>query len=315
MVSGSDKMGKKGALGVGVLFILIAVLLIAVVFSLIYVKTSQSMVNRAGDLFDRTKSEASSAIKILEIAGIDGRDGYLSDFTMILRLLPGSSGVSLDECSLMVSSGSDRAILRYREGGDLLLGNSGYNTWTAEEFGTIEIGQWYVLEEDLDDDGLDDYFRISATHAYFNLSSTLGNQSVVQLMGPVSPVNIAAGDQVFETYGEIEEQGTVYGYLSVEGFNPNTTLIDASVDFHVIPAQLEKGYYTLEYIARSGVPVEGVLGEGDTVQLYFQGFSRLQHDEFISFNFLCPTIIPIEKTVFTGNTIPRQRKVIIYPQI
>jgi len=307
-------MGKKGNSGIASLFILIAVLLIAVIFSVLYIKYSQGMKNQAGTLFQRAQSEASSALIILEIAGTDGRDGHLTNFTQMLRVLPGSTEVRLESCSLMVSKGSDRITLNYREG-DSVFGNTGYNTWLPQELGTLTIGAWHQLEEDLDDDQEDDYVRVNTSHVLFNISGTDSNLSIFPLNYQNASLNLALGNQVVNNAGYIQEQGTIFGSFTLSGLNPNTTVLDASINFTVTPRRIDEGYYTVDYLARSGTPVDNVLLEGDTILITFQGLGRVYSDEFMTFNYICPVIVPIEKTIYTGTTLPKQNKVILFPSI
>ncbi len=306
---------KKGVTGITVLFVMIAILLVAIILSSVFLKYSINTKNKAGIMFEQVKTETSSAFKILEIAGTDGRNGYLSEFTEMMRILPGSSDVTLSDCSLIMSTDDRRTTLNYKAEGLVELSNTGYNTWTEEEMDTINIGVWQVLEEDLDDDNLDDYVTVNGSHVLFNISGNDNNLSIVPLNSNNLSLDITHGNQTIFSYGEIEEESIVYGYLNASGFNENKSLIDKPVQFKIIPSNLNQGYFVVEYALRDGIPLDGVLKDGDTIILYIQSFRNIYSDDFVSFNFVCPGIISITKKVFTGHTLQRQNKIVLYPQI
>ncbi len=315
MYNSHMKENKRGAGGITILFILIAVLLIAVVFSIVYTKYAQEMKNKGGILFTRTKEETSSAIKYIEISGTDGMDGHLNNFSLLLSSLPGSAELILSTCSMVVTSGSERATLDYRPNGDRELSNTGFNTWTEKDLGTLALNTWYTLEEDLDDDMIDDQIKVNSSHALINISSTQLNYSIIALDKDNHSMNISQGGRTLDNFALIEEEGRIFGYLNLSGYNQNRTVIEDQVRFIVKPKNVGKGYYSVYYVSRAGVPIENVLLNGDTIQINLQSFKNIGPDDFVAFNFICPSIIPIEKKVFTGNVIPRSTKVVLYPQI
>lgn len=306
---------KKGLSGLTVLFVFIGILLVAAVFSSIYIKKTIDIKNQAGEMFTKIRNEESSGVHIIEIAGTDGLDGSLSDFTVLMKPLPGSSDLVFSNCFMKFSSDDKMAFLQYRPGGEIALSNRGYNTWTEQELDTVLVGEWQMLEEDLDDDAQDDYVTVNVSHALFNLSGTGGNLSVVQLNSTKADINLSAGNQTLGSYAEIEEESVVYGYLNVQGFNANKSLIDKSITFTVIPKRIYEGYYSVEYLSRGKLPVENAMVEGDIVMVHLQSFRDFRQDEFVYFTFVCSNIVPISKKVYTGATLPRQRKIVLFPQI
>ena len=165
------------------------------------------------------------------------------------------------------------------------IGTDAYVTITGSEGSTnpytIFAGQLevflkpYTFKGDLDDDGQDDTLVINDTHLIIHYSSD-GNVST-QLnskTGVAYPLgtDLSTGAQTLNTtINLIGSDGTTsYGTAVIKGTTTRASYIDTDVNFTIIPANLNKGYFTTSYPQQSKNYKEGLMQDGDIVRLYYE---------------------------------------------
>lgn len=177
-------VSKKASMGIQSLLLLLAMLLIAVIFAGLMLKTADKYVNQGYTSRDDTVKEASTGIRVLQIAGRDGRTGNLSIFTNTIKLSPGSAPLILDQMGITMYDGG-YVNLKYRPNGNISHNNGGYNTWNVQEFGKMNTtcytyrwlvqdgapitnaeGVWVDLNFDLDGDGINESWRATGEDDY-----------------------------------------------------------------------------------------------------------------------------------------------------
>ncbi|MBW2982678.1 flagellin [Candidatus Woesearchaeota archaeon] len=234
---------KKGSKGIGVLFLFIALLFIAVSVSALIFYNAEKLAEHGKKNLEKTEGQFKH-IQIVEVAGYDGRDQILTELTVDAKLSMNSKPIDLRELSISIGEEDYRSMLAYR-GYDAPIeeSNDGYNTWTDQEFG--ELGYTvanfnpdpmlinpafpYPLPLDLDGDGMDDILNTcdgsncpseyDGTHLKFTLSG--GGVAYAELRN--SDGSLAHLDVQPATVDVIRspilgaQNNKVYGKISVEG--------------------------------------------------------------------------------------------------
>ncbi|MFP4523842.1 MAG: hypothetical protein ACLFO2_00805 [Candidatus Woesearchaeota archaeon] len=246
------------------------------------------------------------------------RDGEYLKFSLstggdhYVRLVdPDGNGVDIS------SSGQDL--------GNLLtpIGDYGYvsitgtttTTYTIPE-GAMQVYQKpYVLEEDLDDDGLDDSLVINDTHVIVHYSHN-GNISLQlnRTEGNAYPFgfDLSTGAQAIEADITLEEGDEEYGTIEIEGTTSRESYIDPEVQFLVTPKQLNKGYFVADYIQTTDETREGFLRQDDVIRLYYEAPAPIQEDEEVKI-LLTTRSGAMTRTEFYMPNIIRSESVNLYP--
>jgi len=89
-------LNNKAEFGVGSLVIFIALILVAAVTAGVLLQTSFALQQKSLVTGKQSTAQVATHIDALEISGVDGRTGNLTNFTMIMKLSPGSDPVVLD---------------------------------------------------------------------------------------------------------------------------------------------------------------------------------------------------------------------------
>jgi flagellin-like protein len=307
---------RKAEMGVGTLIVFIAMLLVAAVAAGVLITTASSLQEKSLATGQQAKSQISTNVRVIEVSATDGTDSYLNDFEEIVKLSPGSDPIKLDQVIFTVSTVNDTATLKYRgpEGLCIQANGNGYNTWSEEEIdedvGTANNN--YTLNDDLDDDGLDDYIFHNDTHIKVNLSSQpslLWNVS----MGCDLDITAPATDERCELEdGRIGNSTDIYGYVDLVGGTDTNHSIMSNMTFKVTPYNEGEGYFTAVYQQEGTNHIDGNLQRGDLIKICFESPRDIGQDESLRLNFIPKVGTPTYTEAYTPDVISTNR-VYLYP--
>jgi len=172
----------------------------------------------------------------------------------------------------------------------------------------------YVLEEDLDDDSKDDSLVINDTHVIIHYSHN--GDIALQLNnteGNAYPFGFTLDSgKTIQADITLEEGGEEYGTITIDGETTRESYIDPEVQFLVTPKQLNKGYFTANYIQSTNQTREGFLRQGDVIRLYYEAPAPIQEDEEVRI-LLTTRSGAVTRTEFYMPNIIRTESVNLYP--
>ncbi|MFP4117377.1 MAG: archaellin/type IV pilin N-terminal domain-containing protein [Candidatus Woesearchaeota archaeon] len=117
---------KKAEMGIGTLILFIAMILVAAIAASVVIQTAISLQSRTLETGSRTTRSISSGMEALVIQGEDGRDGYLSNFSLKVKLIAGSEPMRFNDTLLEISTTEDSSEYSYAGMGCEDLDSSGY---------------------------------------------------------------------------------------------------------------------------------------------------------------------------------------------
>ena len=230
---------KKGNKGISVLFLFIALLLIAVSVSAVLLYQSEKLAEHGKRNLERTEGQFKH-MQVVEVAGYDGRDQNFNKLTIDAKLAMDSKPIDLRRLSLSIGEEDYRTMLKFR-GADAPIEESieGYNTWAPQQFGELtytatglsflpplEDDSVYPLPLDVDGDGLaadgielcDDDGpcpgQYDGTHVYFHLSN--GDEAYAELRNDDGTLaNVSEGGETLDVSQSPIIGDEVYGYISL----------------------------------------------------------------------------------------------------
>ncbi len=303
--------GKRAEMGVGTLIVFIAMLLVAAVAAGVLIQTASSLQEKSLATGHEARAQISTNAQVIEVSATDGRDASVNHFEQILSLSPGSDPIKLDDTILTLSTTDTTATMKYRGEGGVCENNNqdGYNTLNVETFEGLTNESWVMLENDYDDDGQDDSFKVgSGTEVSFNLSS-------VGIIGITIPDISGASEEGVELDVEEEELTdgeNVYAYVSITGETNTNNTLDDNVEIKIEPARVGEGYFTAVYHQEGRNHREGVLSTGDIVKLCYESPGDIVEEESVRVNFI-PKIGTPTRTEFTTPDVVITQKVYLYP--
>ena len=130
------KSNKKAEMGVGTLIIFIAMLLVAAVAAGVLLQTAGSLQQRALSTGQAAQGEISTNARVIEVSATDGSTGGIENFSMQVKLAPGSNPIKLDELILTLNTDDSTTTLQF----------SGNETFATTGAGTGEFGVLYLIE-------------------------------------------------------------------------------------------------------------------------------------------------------------------------
>ncbi len=101
-------------MGVGTLIIFIAMLLVAAVAAGVLLQTTGSLQQKALSTGQQSKGEISTNAKVIEVSAVDGTDQTVENFSMQMKLSPGSDPIKLSEVTLTFNTVNSTTTLIYR---------------------------------------------------------------------------------------------------------------------------------------------------------------------------------------------------------
>ncbi|MFP4111576.1 MAG: archaellin/type IV pilin N-terminal domain-containing protein [Candidatus Woesearchaeota archaeon] len=107
-------MNKKADTGIGTLILFIAMILVAAIAAGVLIQTATSLQNKALLTGDRTKGQVSTSLSVLLIYAEDGSVGnYVNNFSLKLKLSPGSDPIKLNDTLIEVDLSDSSSDLTY----------------------------------------------------------------------------------------------------------------------------------------------------------------------------------------------------------
>jgi archaeal flagellin FlaB len=97
-------VARKAEMGVGTLIIFIAMLLVAAVAAGVLLQTAGSLQQRALTTGQATRGEISTNARVIEVSAVDGSNKTLENFSIQMKLSPGSEPIKLEEVTLTLST-------------------------------------------------------------------------------------------------------------------------------------------------------------------------------------------------------------------
>lgn len=125
-------------MGVGTLIIFIAMLLVAAVAAGVLLQTAGSLQQKALVTGQSSQSEISTNARVIEVSAVDGTNGDLENYTMQMKLSPGSDPIKLDEVTLTFNTDNTTTTLTYS-------GNESYGTLGDNDSTTGTFGVEYLI--------------------------------------------------------------------------------------------------------------------------------------------------------------------------
>lgn len=108
-----NNIQKKADMGIGTLILFIAMILVAAIAASVLIQVATNLQNKALLTGDRTARQVSGGFQALVLYGTDDGDGYLDEFVMKMKLMPGSEPVSLSTTIIEVLTSNMSMSLKY----------------------------------------------------------------------------------------------------------------------------------------------------------------------------------------------------------
>jgi flagellin-like protein len=90
-------IAKKGETGIGTLIIFIAIVLVAAIAASVLLGTAGSLQQKALTTGKQTQQEVSAGIRVISVTAVDGMNGDVENFELLLKLSAGSDPLSLND--------------------------------------------------------------------------------------------------------------------------------------------------------------------------------------------------------------------------
>ncbi len=101
-------------MGVGTLIIFIALILVAAVAAGVVIQTASSLQQQALATGQAARGEIATNARVVEVSAIDGSNGFsVENFSMQIKLAPGSNPIKLDEVTLTLNTDNTTTALQY----------------------------------------------------------------------------------------------------------------------------------------------------------------------------------------------------------
>jgi archaellin len=254
-------MQKKGISGITIIIMLIAILLIAVVSSLILLETGFTLEQKAIATSDKASRHLTNMLVIDEVGSRFDSAGYLNEFFVIAQPLPSTERLDLNNLDIIFQTNNESIVLQYRDNGTSNNGNDGYNTWGFEEIGFLNTTVNYTLDIDFDDDGKDDNVTMDSFGRLIFDFSTSSSYTLPQVE--------CLGDRELE-FIDIEPNTDEIDSIHFLGYCGNLSLWN-NVSFTVKPTRYGRGYYSVEYLQRVDRDhIDGKISRGNILKFSFE---------------------------------------------
>lgn len=106
---------KRAEMGVGTLIIFIALILVAAVAAGVVIQTAGSLQQQALSTGQAARGEIATSARVIEVSAVDGSAGTVENFTVQMKLAPGSNPIKLDEVTLTLNTDNTTSTLNYFE--------------------------------------------------------------------------------------------------------------------------------------------------------------------------------------------------------
>jgi len=297
-------------MGAGTLIMFIAFLLVAAVAAGVLLSTSMTLQEKSLQTGDDSERKISTNINVISISATDGQSD-LTDFEQIFKLSPGSYPIKLEDMTLTFNTIDLTSTMVYRGENSICEKNNqdGYNTFTSQEIGELNISEYLILNEDLDYDGLDDAIFINVTHVFVNLSgSGLKNISL-----GIDLSDASENPKTIDIYNyQLLNGSTVVAYITIQGTTDLNNTIINNVTFQIAPQLLYRGYFSAVYENEGTNYLEGKIQQGDVLRLCYEAPRSIGEDEFVRINIIPKIGSTTMSSFYTSQAISNNR-VFLYP--
>lgn len=107
---------RKGEMGVGTLIIFISLLLVAAVAAGVLIQTAGSLQQKALSTGSQATGQISTNAIVLEVSAVNGSDQDIENFSVIMKLAPGSDPIKLDDTTLTLNTVDSTTTYLYATG-------------------------------------------------------------------------------------------------------------------------------------------------------------------------------------------------------
>ncbi len=122
-------------MGVGTLIIFIAMLLVAAIAAGVLIQTAGALQEKALTTGSQAKQQISTNVRVIEVSASSGLDSDVENFSLNLKLAPGSDPIKLEETTITFNTKNTTTTLTYN-GTDT---TDGFSTDSANENGTYSV--------------------------------------------------------------------------------------------------------------------------------------------------------------------------------
>jgi len=178
--------------------------------------------------------------------------------------------------------------------------------WDGETFLLYSVPE--QLNEDLDDDGLDDYMGISATEAIIILSRA-GSVSI-----PLD-ANISDAPDSIDIEKSIKVGSETFGTLQMTGYIDTDDIVPENVTVLITPERLYEGYFTIEYVKKSRDYIYGNLIPGDIVAVHLEAPRGIVYSDKVSIHIMDGMASTMPVSFAVKDTFRNEEKVQLYPTV
>jgi archaeal flagellin FlaB len=132
---------KRGEMGIGTLILFIASLVVSAIVAGVFIQTANSLQSKALLVGQRAVQQVSTAVNVINIVGLNGSQGQLTEFRYEIKLAAGSDALDLGDAFLSFETHNTTIDLKYRAGD--CIKNTGYISYseTNSGFFTVEYLQ------------------------------------------------------------------------------------------------------------------------------------------------------------------------------
>lgn len=185
-----NNKNEMGAIGIGAMIVLIAMILVAGVAASVIISTSNTLQSQALTTASQTTREVSSGLSVLQVDGkvfVNGT-GVKENMTCLaitVECRPGSGRIDLNNTFVLISDGTTKAMLSYAYNNTTLFFNSSVtgNLFDSVSWVNLSPDQFAIgVLQDYDNSMLDAYHPAlnigdkAALFIFMNASQTFGAQ-------------------------------------------------------------------------------------------------------------------------------------------
>lgn len=295
-------LNKFGSMSISAIIMFICLLLIALVAAGVLINTSVSYQEQTLISNKQSDQQYTGNFNVILISASDGTDGFLENFTQIMKLMPGANTLNLESTSLMFDLNNASATLTYAGPNALVANNlSGYYTIRAKNF-TYDVASavsngYFTINMDYDLDK--SYERL---HNGYNGSNLLLNLSSLDGTSDTTVLGSCATTSWVSNITNTSYVETAIGTCS--GNNVST--------IYLVPVYNGYGFFVSRHLHRSTNYKAGGVQSGETIQIYYEAPRAIENKEDIRIKFIPPTGNPVVNR-FTTPDLISHHTVYLYP--
>lgn len=106
----------RGATGIGILIVFIALLLVAAVAASLLIYNSNELQKDSLSTASSARRQVTTGVDLIDLSAMDARDGSIEDFRYLVKLNPGAEPINLQNAVLYVNTHNETLRLIFKEG-------------------------------------------------------------------------------------------------------------------------------------------------------------------------------------------------------